>query len=51
MASSHASDKRLSDEVEAAVQQAVKAGAHNVDHSDMPMPPPDSVEFEKSAEI
>ena len=55
---SHSSDKRLSDEVEAAVHHAVKAesqhhhhDAHHVDQNDMPVPPPDSVEFEKETEI
>eukprot|EP00977_Amphora_coffeiformis_P000970 scaffold205_cov148-Amphora_coffeaeformis.AAC.1 len=51
VASSHASSKRLSDEVEAAVHKAVKAETHAVDHSDMPVPPADSVEFEKTMEI
>lgn len=47
---SHASDKRLSDEVEAAVHHAVKA-EHHADQNDMPVPPTDSVEFEKVSEI
>ena len=52
IASSHASDKRLSDEVEAAVHHAVKVEGHHdhVDQHDMPVPP-DSVEFEKTEEI
>jgi len=41
----------LSDEVEAAVSKAVKAEANTVDHSDMPVPPADTVEFEKTMEI
>lgn len=47
MASSQ-SDKRLSEEVEAAVHQAVKNEEQNVDHSDMPVPPD---EYEKTTEI
>lgn len=46
MASSHTSDKRLSEEVEAAVHQAVKAENVHVDHHDMPIPP-ETVEFDK----
>ena len=53
MSSSHAEEKRLSDEVEAAVHHAVKVEGHHhhqMDQSDMPVPP-DSVEFEKTTEI
>ena len=47
----HADDKRLSEEVEAAVHHAVKVDVHHdVDQNDMPVPP-DSVEFDKTTEI